>query len=442
MLKYMNPTRLLYRSLALVGTVWSRLWFKERSTIQLELIRIGIGGVLLTNYGLATPHLFSFWGDDGLMPRSLAMQGLSPWVQSVFFYFSAPWQLSAFHAFFLGSCAALMLGWRTSVIKWVVLLGQLSYYHRDPNITYGVDHILASLLLILCVAPIGKELSLDSARAMRGKGDLIGNCIQRPYASAWAGACLRLIQLQMAIIFFHAGIAKSGTTWWDGDAVWDVFSTNEYYQPRLLDLLAHHYWLVNIATYASVLIELSYPFLIWQRRSRPYILTAAILLHLQIAIFMHLFYFSLVMVIGHLSFLRTEWLARFRAASKRVLGEIDLVYDRTSIGSARLANWFSSFDGFGQIRLREINDIGIPSLPNRTPTGSICIALSGDCALCGIKACRYLGRRIPGLWLQLPLFALPGISRLTYGFITTCTKCKPHVLASPQQNAAVAASKS
>ena len=60
-----------------------------------------------------------------------------------------------------------MLGWRTSWVKWIVLIGQISYDHRNPMFFYGVDKILAGLLLILCLAPIGRALSLDRVRAVR-----------------------------------------------------------------------------------------------------------------------------------------------------------------------------------------------------------------------------------------------------------------------------------
>ncbi len=50
---------------------WSRLWFQDKSTSPLEIARIGIGAALLLHYGLASPYLFTLWGDDGWVPRAL-----------------------------------------------------------------------------------------------------------------------------------------------------------------------------------------------------------------------------------------------------------------------------------------------------------------------------------------------------------------------------------
>lgn len=301
-------------TLAALEKAWSTLWFRDITTLPLEIARIGIGAAMLIHYSPATPLLFEFWGDTGLMPRRLVLSD-DPWRQSVFFHFSAPWQWIAFHCIFLFGCAALMSGWRTSWVKWIVLIGQISYDYRNPTISYGVDNILACLLLLLCVAPIGRAISFDRLRAIRAAKRACPDAILLPYSSPWAGACTRLMQIQLATLFFFSGITKiRGEEWWNGDAIWVLFSTNEYYNPFLLDLLAHHYWLVNLATYLTLLIELAYPFLIWQRSTRPFLLAAAIFLHVQFALLMGLWYFSFVMIMGHLSFLRPEWLSRLKEA--------------------------------------------------------------------------------------------------------------------------------
>jgi predicted DCC family thiol-disulfide oxidoreductase YuxK len=403
--------RLGQEALAAVERAWACVWFQTRPTAPLELTRMGVGAMLLIEYGLATPHLFDFWGDDGWMPRALAMQDISPWTQSVFFYFTAPWQWIAFHALFLFCCAALMVGWRTSWVKWIVLVGQISYQHRDLNLTYGVDHILACLLLILCVAPVGRAMSLDRVRAVRAVKRLKLEDTLPPYASPWASACIRLMQIQMAVLFFYSGVAKVGTTWWDGDAIWYLFSTTEYYQPLLLDLFARHYWLVNIASYATVLGEIAFPFLIWQRRSRPYMLAGAIFLHLLIGIFMHLYYFSSVMIMGHMSFVRREWLARLGEAWKRRTGPMEMIYDGRCGFCVRSMAWFLAFDGLGQIGIRDFRTNPSPVVNDAQLEKALYLVLPDGRALPGFEAYRYAVLRVPGLWWQVPFFYVPVLSR-------------------------------
>lgn len=151
--------RSIVRLAAALERAWSALWFQNATTMPLEISRIGIGAALLVYYSYATAHLYDFWSDAGFMPLSLALQNKDHWAQSLFFYFTAPWQLLAFHIFYLCCCAAFMLGWRTSWVKWVLPIGKLSYDYRNLVLTYGADIVVSCLLLILCLAPVGRAMS-------------------------------------------------------------------------------------------------------------------------------------------------------------------------------------------------------------------------------------------------------------------------------------------
>jgi predicted DCC family thiol-disulfide oxidoreductase YuxK len=396
-----------------LGRAWSQFWFQSSPTSPLEIARIGIGAALLVNYGAASPYLFDFWGEGGFVPRALVLDDrTNDWIQSVFFYFSAPWQWIAFHVLFLACCTALMLGWRTSWVKWIVLIGHVSYAYRNPIIAYGVDKILACLLLILCVAPIGRAISLDRVRAVRAAKRKNLAAAPPPYASPWAGACIRLMQIQMAAVFFYSAVGKlRGDDWWDGDAIWVVFTTGDHYNRLVLDLLASHYWLVNVGTYGTILIEIAFPFLIWQRRTRPYFLVLALLLHLQFAVLMGLFYFSFAMAMGHTSFVRPEWLARLGAAWKRRIGDMEMIYDGKCGFCVRSMAWFLAFDGLGQIRIRDFRTDPSPVVSDAQLEKALYLVLPDGRALPGFEAYRYAVLRVPGLWWQVPFFYVPVLSR-------------------------------
>ena len=393
---------------------WSQVWFQDKPTSSLEIARMGIGAALVLHYGLATPYLLTFWGDDGWMPRALLANEITdPWQQSVFFYFTAPWQWSAFHAFFLFCCAAFMLGWRTSWVKWPVLIGHISYDYRNPIMTYGVDSIVACLLLILCFAPVGRAMSLDRVREVRSAKRKSLGASPAAFTSPWAFACTRLMQIQMAVLFFFSAISKlAGDDWWGGNAIWWLFTNSYYYNNDILNLLASQYWLVNVATYGTILIEIAFPFLIWQRRSRPYMLAAALFLHLQFAVLMHLYYFSWVMIMGHVSFVRPEWLSGLGAAWKRKMGEMEMVYDGACGFCKRSMAWFLAFDGLRQIQIRDFRTNPSPIVSDEQMIKALYLVLPDGRALPGFEAYRYGVLRVPGLWWQVPLFYVPLFSRL------------------------------
>ena len=352
-------------------------------------------------------------GESAWIAQAAAGWSDDPWQQSIFFYLTSPWQLLACHYIFLLSCAAFMVGWRTSWVKWIVLVGEISYAHYNVILTYGVDRILCSLLVILCLAPIGRALSLDRVRAVRAakREDLAA--VPAPYRSAWAGACIRLMQIQMAALFFYSAIYKlHGDDWLNGDAVWIVFTHATFYNPFLLGLFASHYWLVNVATYGTLLIEIAFPFLIWQRATRPYLLAAAIFLHLQIAIFMGMPYFSFVMTMGHMSFVRPEWLAALGQAWKQKIGPMEMIYDGHCGFCRRSMAWLLAFDGMRQIDIRDYRTNPSPVVSSELVDKALYLVRADGRALPGFEAYRYVVARVPGLWWLIPFFFVPVFSRL------------------------------
>jgi len=392
----------------------TRLFFRSAPTTPLEIARIGIGLALLINYGRASFYLYTFWGDEGWLSRDLLAENASdPWMQSLLFYLTAPWQLVAFHAVFLAACFAFMVGWRTAWVKWIVLIGHISYDHRNLDIVYGVNSILACLLLIMCFAPIGKALSLDRVREVRRakRNDLAA--VPPPYSSEWAFACTRLMQLQMAILFFMSAVHKlRGDDWWDGDAIWHVFTVFNYLNTVLLDVLSRHYWLVNVATWTTILIEIAYPFLIWQRATRPYLLALAIFLHLMFAGLLNLYYFSFVMIMGHMSFVRPEWLSELGRRWRDNIGPMELIYDGNCGFCKRSMAWFLAFDGLKQIEVRNYRTDPSPIVRSELVDKALYLVLPDGRALPGFEAYRYVVLRIPGQWWLVPFFYVPVISPL------------------------------
>lgn len=402
------------KSFAALGRTWSQIWFQPSPTTPLEIVRIGVGSAILFHYAMATPFLFVFWGDTDWMPRDVALQYVEgPWMQSVLFYFSAPWQWIAFHALFLFCGAAFVVGWRTFWVKWIVLVGHISYDYGNLTLSYGAQSIAACLLFILCLAPVGRALSLDRVRAVRAAKRSNLKAVLPPYTSPWAGACTRLMQIQMAVLFLYSGIEKiRGDEWWNGDALWLAFSTTEFYNGPLLALFARHYWLVTVGTYASIFIEIAFAFLIWQRRTRPYFLVAAILLHLSFAVFLGLIYFSFIMIMGHMSFLRPQWLTRLSAWWKRRIGDMEMIYDGRCGFCVRSMAWLLAFDGLRQIRIRDFRSNPSPVVSKARLEKALYLVLPDGRALPGFEAYRYVVLRVPGLWWQIPFFYVPLLSRL------------------------------
>jgi predicted DCC family thiol-disulfide oxidoreductase YuxK len=399
-------------TIAQLAQAWRDFWFRDADTVNLEVIRIAVGALLLISYGGLTADLLALYGDQGWLARQYTEQYFdTPWIVSVFHWLHQPWQWYAFHGVFLAACGALMLGWRTSWVKWLVLLGHLSYAHRNLGITYGVDNITASLLFILCLAPIGRALSLDRHRELaRAKAQNLDATVPA-FTSEWGFACRRLLQIQMVIFFLFSGITKlRGDYWWHGDAFWVAIANYEYANVPI-GWLADNYVLVNLFTFGTLAIEISYPFLIWNRRLRPWILAGAVTLHLGIAVLMGLYLFSSTMIVAHSAFLPRRAYAALGRWWRRRTPALEMIYDGQCTFCKRSMAWLLAFDGLGQIRTRDYRTDPSPVVASEDVDKALYVVIDDNRALPGFDAYRYVVARVPGLWWMIPLFYIPLLSR-------------------------------
>lgn len=391
---------------------WSAFWFTPVTTTVLDIIRIGCGLSVLFLYAFLGSDLLSLYGGADAWIDRAAAHALddSIWRQSVLLYFDSTWQFTAFFTVFFSATIAFTLGWHTRWVKWLVFIGHLSLLHRNPAISYGADNILTSLLWITCLAPIGLSLSLDRLRVVRkAKRMDLGARPQLP-THRWACACLRLIQLQMVIFFFMAGATKlQGASWWHGHALWYAL-TNYEYANIPIGWLADQFWLVNLLTYLTILLELAYPFLVWGPR-RIWLLAEAIALHLGIAILMGLYAFSFVMVFGHLAFLRESWLTAWSSAWRAKFGGMEMIYDGHCAFCKRSMAAFLAFDGFSQISVRDFRSNPSPIVPDAALEKALYLITADGRTIPGFDAYRHAVLRVPGLWWMVPAFYIPVLSR-------------------------------
>jgi len=115
---------------------------------------------------------------------------------------------------------------------------------------------------------------------------------------------------------------------------------------------------------------------------------------------------------GHLSFVREEWLRRLGEAWKRSMGDMEMIYDGKCGFCFRSMVWFLSFDGLRQIRVRDFRTDPSPVVSDAQLEQALYLVLPDGRALPGFEAYRYVVLRVPGLWWQFPFFYVPVLSRL------------------------------
>ncbi|MEZ6093701.1 MAG: HTTM domain-containing protein [Pirellulaceae bacterium] len=287
-------------------SLFDRFWFRPADPAVLSLLRLMAGIVIFYTHLAWTLELDTFFGSHGVLPATyrsdLSVDFRFAW--SHFDWLPNDHWLMPVHLLTLAVMLLFTLGLWTRSTGILTAFFVISYANRATGALFGLDQVNAFLAIYLAIGPSGARFSIDNwLRKRQGRGAIP--------PSIMANIAIRLIQIHLCIVYFFAGVGKlQGDTWWNGMAIWYAFASHEY---QTLDMTwtAQHLWLVNLLTYVSLFWEVSYPFLIWPRLTRPIWIMLAIAVHLGIGLAMGMMTFGYVMIVANMSFLRPEWFPTF-----------------------------------------------------------------------------------------------------------------------------------
>ncbi|WP_420711600.1 HTTM domain-containing protein [Streptomyces sp. NRRL F-4489] len=164
-------------------------------------------------------------------------------------------------------------------------------------------------------------------------------------------AGLLVIMVEVCLVYATAGWYKiQGTRWQDGTAVYyplrlDYFSP----WPDLSHLLGGNGLIVMLITYGTVIVQVAFPFTVFNRRLKNVLLAAMVCEHLSIAFLLGLPFFSLAMITADLVFLPTGFLTwcerRGSALRRRLFPPRAAAPDRAPAGPAPEAAARSAGEG-------------------------------------------------------------------------------------------------
>ena len=299
---------------------WDRFWFTPSDPIVLALVRITTGLTLLFAYAGCFGATLDYLGPDGWLDEQALMELRAPdstgaatyglWIQSIWFYVRQPTAIEWVQGCFLLAIVGLTLGLFTRSMNVAVLLGHLSFVHRALPFSYGFDSVATLLVLYLLIGPSGARWSIDAWLERVWSRKPYAECSVR---KSWTTTLsLRAIQLHLALLYLSSGLGKlRGDRWWSGDAFWDVISIS---QARLIDLRWIAYLgddavsaISSLAVVFTIGFEVGFVLTVWNRRLRPYVLTAAVVLHVGIAVVLGLISFAAAMLAACLAFVPPAW---------------------------------------------------------------------------------------------------------------------------------------
>lgn len=270
-------------------------WRQSASTkhrlIGLSLLRICLGLLMVDLHVRHLAQRQFLWGDGGVVPYPFFLQ-LMHWQRnrSLYMLSSSP----ALHStiFFAGILVAIAftIGYRTRISSILFYLFTWSLYSRNPFIMDGGDNLIYLTSFFMMFADCGAYFSVDAAR--RHATDRTN-----PFAALLHNYAVLAIVIQLSLLYFTSAFYKiQGHMWQDGTAIYYVLRAAEFN----LSPLAHYFYdsdtVVTLLTWSTIIFQMAWPFLIWQKRARIFVAAGALALHSMIGYFMGLVWFSAAMI--------------------------------------------------------------------------------------------------------------------------------------------------
>ena len=152
--------------------------------------------------------------------------------------------------------------------------------------SYGVDNFMTIGLFYLMLSPLPDRYSLDwRLRKWRSRNPQL------------LGFWRRVLQFHLCVIYFFSGLTKClGTGWWDGSNIWRALIRPPF---NIIDpeILVRGQFVFPMVGVVICLLEIGYPFFIWNNKTRSIWLICICGMHILIGLAMGMWLFSLVMIV-------------------------------------------------------------------------------------------------------------------------------------------------
>mgnify|MGYP001553476825 CR=1 FL=1 len=198
-------------------------------------------------------------------------------------------------------CMGLGLGRRLAVIavySLMVILQQTNGFCLD-----GGDNLLSFIMLYLCFCNSFEFLSISKPNYKSENVRKLDNLFTNLASASMI--------MHLLLAYFISGFSKANSeVWYKGTATYYILLNERFCGTSLNPLVVQNAYFVTISTYTTLLWEISFPLLIFNKRLRLPLMAIGIMMHLGIYVFMMIneFQFVFMMLYG-LFFTNTELLA-------------------------------------------------------------------------------------------------------------------------------------
>lgn len=282
---------------------WNRFFFAPAPVEGIAVFRIIWCALLLMYLLLDTGNVTDFYGPKAILSLETIRQQFNYPHANLFHLLGNSEQMVMFMMAVYGLALVFALfGFMTRSSLIIALICMVSFHQRNIWLLSSSECLMRIIMIFLVCAPAGNALSVDSFLARRKN---------IPLPKEWAPWALRLIQIQISVVYIWTVWHKlKGDQWIDGTAVYyatRLDSMTNFPVPVLLDNL----FLIKLMTWGTLILEFSLGTLIWFKEFRRPLIFAGILFHIGIEYMMSIPFFELIMMALLLNFFTPEEMRNF-----------------------------------------------------------------------------------------------------------------------------------
>ena len=230
-----------------------------------------------------------------------------------------PWIYGVFLAMALLALGiALGLFYRFSIIGFFSLFTYVELLDK----TYYLNHyyFVSLMSFLLIFLPLNKSFALDTR---------LGLIKQSNAAPTWV---LYAIRLQLALVYFFAGLAKLGADWLFQAMPLRIWLRANTDLP-LLGQLFDEVWMAYIMSWAGAFYDLTIVFFLLWRKTRFLAYLAVIGFHVMTALLFHIGMFPWIMIVSTLIFFSEKDYLRVANIIRRLLKKPILFFNNQNLAS-------------------------------------------------------------------------------------------------------------
>ncbi|MEM6345590.1 MAG: HTTM domain-containing protein [Bacteroidota bacterium] len=202
------------------------------------------------------------------------------------------------------SALLVALGWqyRLAIISFFL---SFTYIELMDKTTYLNHYYFISLMSFLLIfLPANQSFSIDAWRRTEIRSDL---------TPRWT---IIAIQLLLGIVYFYAGLAKLNTDWLLHAQPLKIWLPPKYDLP-LIGWVLREQWAPYAFAWGGAIYDLSIPFFLLLRRTRPLAFLAVVVFHAMTALLFPIGMFPWIMILSTLIFADPSWHEKVLARLKK-----------------------------------------------------------------------------------------------------------------------------